>query len=90
MKFFLSNLLKMRKGRLVCVTVPDCFLGYVRILKNRIYKWYVEIVDVSTCYPSQEPINPGERMWLTYNDLYKEGNNIQKSKKKYIDDELPF
>lgn len=91
MKFFLSNLLKMRKGKLVCITVCDGFTGFVKILKNRYLKWYVEIVDVSMCYPSQKQLQPGERMWLTHGDLYKEEKvKKQKYKKHYNDNELPF
>ena len=46
MKYILSDLLNMRKGRIVNITVWDCFTGKVKIIQNKFYKWLVEIVDV--------------------------------------------
>ena len=42
MKYILSDLLNMRKGRIVNITVWDCFTGKVKIIQNKFYKWLVE------------------------------------------------
>jgi len=38
MKYILSDLLNMRKGRIVNITVWDCFTGKVKIIQNKFYK----------------------------------------------------
>ena len=50
MRYILKDLLTFRKGRTVIMTVWDSFDGEVKIVQNRLYKWLVEIVDVSMCY----------------------------------------
>ena len=61
MKYILSDLLNMRKGRIVNITVWDCFTGKVKIIQNKFYKWLVEIVDVSMCYEQLRPCQSGEQ-----------------------------
>lgn len=94
MKQFISNLLKMRKGKLVCITVYDEFTGFVKILKNRFWKWYIEIVDVSMCYKSQKQLVPGERLWITSNELYRDKQSYLRLKssikESYTYEDLPF
>lgn len=57
-------------GKIVDITVWDGFSGAVKVLKRRLLKWEVEIVDVSMCYPQQVPFKPGERTWIRVEDLY--------------------
>ena len=64
MKYILSDLLNMRKGRIVNITVWDCFTGKVKIIQNKFYKWLVEIVDVSMCYEQLRPFQSGEQMCI--------------------------
>ena len=55
---------KHKRGKIVHMTVYDCFEGEVRILKNRRRKVLIEIVDVLTCYSCQKKPLPGERLWI--------------------------
>lgn len=72
MRYLLHDLITMRKNCVVDITVYDCFTGKVRILQNKGYKWLVEIIDVSMCYPQLVPCKYGERMWVYRRDLYRE------------------
>lgn len=100
MKYILSDLLKMRKGRIVNITVWDCFTGKVKIIKNRLNKWLIEIVDVSMCYDQQVPCQSGEQMWIRKKDLFRDSNKhtYKKKRRKHKisspqhdwDNELPF
>lgn len=71
MRYLLHDLMTMRKNRVVNITVWDCFSGEVKILKNYGYKWFIEVVDVSMCYPQLVPCECGERMWIYRRDLYR-------------------
>lgn len=99
MKYILSDLLNMRKGRIVNITVWDCFTGKVKIIQNRLYKWLIEIVDVSMCYSQQVQLQPGEQMWISKKDLFRDyDKRTCKNRRKRRaslskfdwDDELPF
>lgn len=106
MKYIIKDLLAFRNGRVVEMTVWDCFDGEVKIIKNRFYKWFIEIVDVSMCYSCQKQLQPGERMWVYKKDLFRDEDgrliafwdgksNSYKFKHKrrgsnYEDDDLPF
>lgn len=70
--YVFHDLLVMRVGRVVDITVWDSFSGTVKIIKNGINKWFIEIVDVSMCYPQQVQLAPGERMWISRRDLYRD------------------
>ena len=74
MKYILSDLLNMRKGRIVNITVWDCFTGKVKIIQNKFYKWLVEIVDVSMCYEQLRPCQSGEQMCIFKKDLFRDYN----------------
>ena len=96
MKYILSDLLNMRKGRIVNITVWDCLTGKVKIIQNKFYKWLVEIVDVSMCYEQLRPCQSGEQMCIFKKDLFRDYNthtckkNKILSRKDNYDDELPF
>ena len=99
MKYILSDLFNMRQGRIVNITVWDCFTGKVKIIQNRLYKWLVEIVDVSMCYRQQVQLQPGEQRWISKKDLFRDyDKRTYKSRRKRRvssskfdwDDELPF
>lgn len=62
----------MKEGQIVHITVCDCFTGEVRILKNHWNKWFVEIIDVTMCYPQLVPCEYGETMWIHRRDLYRD------------------
>lgn len=83
MRYFLHDLLTMRKSRMVHITVYDGFLGEVKILKNRGYKWLVEIIDVSMCYPQQKPLIGGETMWIYRKDLFRDPPYIKLKEGKW-------
>lgn len=72
MRYIVHDLKTMKKNRIVHITVWDCFTGEVKILKNYVYKWLVEIVDVSMCYPQLVPCKSGEIMWIYRKDLYRD------------------
>jgi len=93
MRYILKDLLTFRKGRTVRMTVWDGFDGEVKIVKNRLYKWLVEIVDVSMCYSCQRQLKPGERMWVYKKDLFREKYKFMRSTKWRVsnyDGDLPF
>ena len=95
MKYLLKDLLTFRKDRVVDMTIWDGFDGKVKIIKNRFYKWYIEIVDVSMCYSCQKKLKPGERMWVYRKDLFREEDGYKvtrttKWKIREYDEELPF
>lgn len=71
MRYVLHDLMTMRKNRVVYITVCDCFSAEVKILKSRGYKWFVEIINASMCYPQLVPCKGGERMWIYRKDLYR-------------------
>ena len=71
MKYFIKDLMRFRKNRIVNMTVLDCFEGQVKILKNRGYKWLIEIIDVSMCYSCQEQLMPGEKLWIHNKELFR-------------------
>lgn len=86
-----KDLLVMRKGHIVNVTVLDGFHGDIKIIKNRLYKWLVEIVDVSMCYPQQVQLKPGEQMWVCRKELFRDNHKcVYKSKRQFDDSELSF
>ena len=93
MRYILKDLLTFRKGRTVRMTVWDGFDGEVKIVKNRLYKWLVEIVGVSMCYSCQRQLKPGERMWVYKKDLFREKYKFMRSTKWRVsnyDGDLPF
>lgn len=99
MRYILSDLLNMRKDRIVNITVWDCFTGKVKIIQNRWYKWLVEIVDVSMCYRQQVQLQQGKQMWISKKDLFRDYNKgfnkIKRkcrvpSSKSYRYDDIPF
>ena len=93
MRYILKDLFTMRRGRTANITVWDGFHGEVKIIKNRIYKWLVEIVDVSMCYPQQVPFHPGDRIWIYRKELFRDDRNYKyKNKRNWqvYDDDLPF
>lgn len=85
MKYIINDLKTMRTGHVVDITVWDCFSGKVKILKNHWYKWFVEVVDVSMCYPQLVPCECGERMWIYRRDLYRD---LPSTKTKGENDDL--
>ena len=93
MRYIIKDLLTFRKGRTVSMTVWDSFDGEVKIVKNRLYKWLVEIVDVSMCYSCRRQLKPGERMWVYKKDLYRGGYKFMRSTRWRVsnyDGDLPF
>lgn len=62
----------MKEGQVVNITVCDCFTGEVRILKNHWNKWFIEIIDVTMCYPQLVPCEYGDKMWIHRRDLYRD------------------
>lgn len=95
MKYLLKDLLGFRTGRIVNMTVWDSFDGKVKIVKNRGYKWLIEVIDVSMCYSCQRQLKPGERMWVYRKELFRdEGEYKQKRRKKkntsFDDEDMPF
>ena len=51
-------------GRIVHMSVEDCFVGDVKILKVLDNKVLIEIVDVIPCYRTQSQPLPGKRYWI--------------------------
>ena len=93
MKYLLKDLLAFRTGRIVNITVWDSFDGKVKIIKNRCYKWLIEVIDVSMCYSCQRQLKPGERMWVYKKDLFREKYKFMRSTKWRVsnyDGDLPF
>lgn len=95
MKYLLKDLLTFRTGRIVNMTVWDSFDGKVKIIKNRCYKWLIEVIDVSMCFSCQRQLKPGERMWVYRKELFRDGYKYKtKHKKKkntsFDDEDLPF
>ncbi len=95
MKYLLKDLLTFRTGRIVNMTVWDSFDGKVKIIKNRYYKWLIEVIDVSMCYSCQRQLKPGERMWVYRKELFRDGDTYKiKHRKKhntsFDDEDLPF
>lgn len=78
LKHLIKDLLTMRKGRTVNITVWDGFTGKVKIIKNRLFKWYVEIDDVSMCYPQQVPLKKGDKTWVHRKVLFGHTPNKKK------------
>lgn len=74
--------IKYRKGKVVRMTVWDGFTGKVKILENHFNKWFIEIVDVTMCYPQQVQLAPGTRLWIHHKELYKNPNLYQVLKNK--------
>ncbi len=72
MRYIINDLKTMRKEKIVTITVWDSFEGEVKILKNRLYKWFVEIIDVSMCYPQLVPYRQGEKTWVYRSELFRE------------------
>ncbi len=72
MRYIINDLKTMRKGKIVTITVWDSFEGEVKILKNRLYKWFVEIIDVSMCYTQLVPYTQEEKTWVYRNELFRE------------------
>ena len=94
-KYILKDLLTFRKGRIVDMTVWDSFDGEVKIIKNRFYKWLIEIVDVDMCYSCQKQLKSGERMWVYKKDLFREENGYKfmrstRWRVSNYKDDLPF
>ena len=95
MKYLLKDLLTFRIGCIVNMTVWDSFDGKVKIVKNRGYKWLIEVIDVSMCYSCQRQLKHGERMWVYRKELFR--NEVEykpKCRKKrnnsFDDEDLPF
>lgn len=76
MKYLIKDFLTFREGRTVNMTVWDGFDGKVKIIKNRFYKWLVEIVDVTMCYSCQEQLRPGEKIWVRKKDLFRDEDGM--------------
>ena len=60
-----------------------------------LYKWLIEVIDVSMCYSCQRQLKPGERMWVYRKELFRdEGEHKPKCRKKqhtsFDDEDLPF
>ena len=51
-------------GDIIDLTVYDYFTGRVRLLKKTRRKIYVEIIDVTMCYPSAHELPAGKREWV--------------------------
>lgn len=81
LKYLIEDWNAFSKGQTVFMTVWDTFEGKVKILKNRRWRWYVEIVDVYMCYPQQVPLQLGARMWIRQKDIYREIPNFKKKEK---------
>lgn len=95
MKYLLKDLLTYRTGRIVNMTVWDSFDGKVKIIKNRCYKWLIEVIDVSMCYSCQRQLKPGERMWVYRKELFRDGYKYKRKHRKkkntsFDDEDLPF
>ena len=96
MRYIFKDLFTMRSGRTVNITVWDGFHGEVKIVKNRIYKWLIQIENVSMCYPQQVQLKPGERMWIYKKDLCRDTDKYKfihkNAMRKHPDnyDDLPF
>ena len=72
MCYLLHDLITMRKNRVVDITVYDGFSGRVKILKACGYKWFIEIIDVTMCYPQLKPFVGGETLWVYRRDLCRD------------------
>lgn len=93
MKYLIKDFLTFREGRTVNMAVWDSFDGEVKIIKNRVYKWLVEIVDVTMCYSSQEQLQPGERIWVYKKDLFRDRYKFMRTTRWEVsnyEDDLPF
>ena len=76
----------MKEGSIVNLTVYDVFSGDVKIIKNRLFKWLVEIINVNMCYSCQKQLEPGERLWIYRRELYMETDNVC----DFSEEDLPF
>lgn len=101
-----QELTKAKVGDVVPIVVYDCFSGNAKLLKKGWRKYYVEITDAYMCYPCQEQMPDGTKMWIhkkeIYNDdayCYKTWREVlydikcfffPKMKIKETEDELPF
>jgi len=72
----------MKEGSIVNLTVYDVFSGDVKIIKNRLFKWLVEIM----CYSCQKQLEPGERLWIYRRELYMETDSVC----DFSEEDLPF
>ena len=91
-------------GNIIDITVYDYFTGRVRLLKKERRKIYVEIVDVTMCYPSAHELTAGEKEWVSKESIFLPPsrfriamNNavykikrILRKKKNMWEGELPF
>ena len=76
----------MKEGSIVNLTVYDVFSGDVKIIKNRLFKWLVEIINVSMCYSCQKQLEPGESLWIYRRELYMETDRVC----DFSEEDLPF
>ncbi|MCR4693220.1 MAG: hypothetical protein K5664_05005 [Firmicutes bacterium] len=76
----------MKEGSIVNLTVYDVFSGDVKIIKNRLFKWLVEIINVNMCYSCQKQLEPGERLWIYRRELYMETDSVC----DFSEEDLPF
>lgn len=95
-------LLFNKLGDIIDIDVLDGFGGQVKLLKKGWLKIYIEIVDVCMCYSCQVQLQPGEKMWIAKEDIFKEETILHRKwrylkcsiKKKFQKDmwkdELPF
>lgn len=67
-----------RPGDIIDITVYEFFRGKVKLLEKRRRKIYVEAVDVWMCYPDQEQILPGEKYWISFDEICREESLIQR------------
>ena len=75
-----------RVGEIININVYDCFGGDVRLLAIGEDRIFVEIVNVSACYPCQKAPIEGSKYWIGSWDIPKE--LFQKS--IFEESELPF
>lgn len=75
-------LLTKRTGSIIDIVVYDCFMGSVKLLKKRWGKFYVEIVDVSMCYPCSRPLRRGERLWIENELIYTKKSVLERQIEK--------
>lgn len=93
-----------RIGDIIDLTVYDYFTGRVRLLKKTRHKIYVEIIDVTMCYPSACVLPAGKREWIpkdliflppsrfrtAVNEAAYKLRRLFRKKKDMWDGELPF
>lgn len=93
-----------RVGDVIDLTVYDYFTGRVRLLKKTRDKIYVEIIDVTMCYPSARALPTGKREWvpkelifpppsrfrIAADEIAYKIRRIFRKKKNIWDGELPF